>query len=123
MSKEETPKTLKEDALERLNDPLMPWYLQDTSPLAGVTASSSNQYLGIQNISLFAPSPEEEARGVLCAVLVHTAIGNIRTAVRQRADMEGILLLDKVDSIALNAKVEAQVLRFVHSQCEVKKRN
>lgn len=108
------------------------WYLKDTPTLAGVTNLPNNPELGINDINIIKPSQAQKDIGMVAVVYLKTIIGDIRLSVHLSTQYTDTLYLRVPQSqqdvpgqekpkyfkeVNLTSKVQAQVLRHIHSKC------
>lgn len=109
------------------------WYRQETELLSGVTSNPVNLPLGIKDILIFDPSQLQEEKGMVCAVMIKTTVGDIRGTVYESKNHENTLYLRPPqsreekedgevvfhDEVKFEAPVVAQVLRYIETQVDI----
>lgn len=108
------------------------WYRQDTEQLAGVTNLPSNEVLGLENVLIFPPSEKQAEKGMVCAVILKTLIGDVRATIYESKNTPGTIYLTPPqsreeledgevkyhDEVKMTSKLIAQVLRYVETQVD-----
>lgn len=102
------------------------WYLKDTSDLEGVTAEVSNDLIGIREIKVYEPSEAQWNNGTVATVTLETIIGQIKGIAVVESNRDDSLYVrmqsrsyvreektQYVNDVALDRKVQAQILRYV----------
>lgn len=109
------------------------WYRQETELLSGVTSNPVNLPLGIKDILIFDPSQLQEEKGMVCAVMIKTVVGDIRGTVYESKNHENTLYLRPPqsreekedgevvfhDEVKFEAPIVAQVLRYIETQVDI----
>lgn len=110
------------------------WYLHDTPELAGVTNLPTNPEIGLSNIIIFASNENQRNAKVICAGVLKTVIGDINITIFESKTTPGTMYVrapqtsrqgangevERIDEVKLTNKIRAQVLRYMHTQVEMK---
>jgi hypothetical protein len=102
------------------------WYLADTEDLDGVTAEVRNDALGIREIKVYEPSEAQWNNGTVATVTLETIIGQVKGIAVVESNRDDSLYVrmqsrsyeregqkQYVNDLALDRKVQAQILRYV----------
>jgi hypothetical protein len=108
------------------------WYRHDTENLAGVTNLPVNAGLGLESVLIFPPTEKQAEKGMVCATILKTVIGDVRCTVYESKNAPGTIYITppqsreeqedgKViyhDEVKMTSKLQAQVLRFIETQVD-----
>lgn len=102
------------------------WYLKDTADLEGVTDEATNDALGIREIKVYEPSEAQWNNGTVATITLETIIGQIKGIAVVESNRDDSLYVrmqsrsydregqkQYVNDVALDRKVQAQILRYV----------
>lgn len=124
---------LKSDAVTTGNQ-TGDWYMHDTPELAGVTNLPTNTEIGLNNIILFQSNENQRNAKVICAGVLKTVVGDINVTIFESKTTPGTMYVrapqvtrqgtngevEHIPEVQLTNKIRAQVLRYMHTQVEMK---
>jgi len=93
------------------------WYLEETDELKDVTSLPENKKIGVNNIAIYAVTPEYKEKGFICLAHVDTVIGKLNCFIREAQCHPGSFEIVSAGPTISNP-VQAQVLRFLESHVE-----
>ena len=124
---------LKSDAVTTGNQ-TGDWYKHDTPELAGVTNAPINEAIGLKNIVLFPANENQRNAKVICAGVLKTVVGDINVTIFESKTTPGTMYVrapqvsrqgangevEHIPEVTLTNKIRAQVLRYMHTQVEMR---